>query len=781
MFFAENIDSRDDALLDSLKSFLPTSIYDIHAHLHDSRFYSADAWPMLTGVSPLGCEQHRASIHRILRRTGQTATVCGLYFPLPHAGANRSSVNTWLTEEVQSSGGTASRSLVLAAPADGADALAKQLKIPGVCGFKVYHCYASSRPSTEAIIEEYAPDWMWELLDDVGGVLMLHVVRDAAMADEANQRSLTRLCKRFPRVHVILAHVARSFNQHHARAGLRAVAPLNNVVVDTSVICDASTFSDAIEILGIDRILWGSDFPVSDFRGRCVTVGNGFHWMYAESDERIPTDGFESLASLIGLESLVALHNACDRAALSSDDLELLFNSNARRVLGTFLPKKEQPIPSESTVRWRRVKEVISGGTGLMSKRAEQFDADHWPTFFSRCEGCEVWDLNHRKFLDFAGGVGSVLLGYADPHVNMAVRRRISRGNYCTLVNPEEYELAERLLDLHPWAGKVRFSRGGGEAMAVAVRIARAQTGRSGIAFCGYHGWHDWYLAANLGRSDALDGYLLRGLEPRGVPTELAGTSVPFLYNNIASFEEALAQLEGKLAAVVMEPMRSQLPQDGFLQTIAKRCRDVGGVLVIDEVTSGLRYGFPGASARLGIEPDLAVYAKAMSNGFPFGVVVGRKPLMEASEASFISSSYWTDGVGTSAALAVLKRMEQEHLFDEIWARGTKFKKALEDVANRHPLCKISVSSMPTTPTFVFNLGSASGGAQQWYVREMLKRGIMASSFSYLMLAHSDQMLSRFLDACDESLGALSCALDRKGPDAFDFANVPSKGFARLA
>lgn len=444
--------------------------------------------------------------------------------------------------------------------------------------------------------------------------------------------------------------------------------------------------------------------------------------------------------------------------------------------------RNEGLLKSSGQKVWQRAKKAIPGGSMLLSKRPEMFLPEQWPSYYSKAKGVEVTDLDGNTYIDFSTmSVGACSLGYGNPKVDAAVCNAVSEGVMSSLNSPAEVDLAERLISLHPWSEMARFARSGGEANAIAVRIARAHTGKDKVAICGYHGWHDWYLAANLGRSDALDGYLLRGLEPRGVPTELAGTSVPFLYNNIASFEEALAQLEGKLAAVVMEPMRSQLPQDGFLQTIAKRCRDVGGVLVIDEVTSGLRYGFPGASARLGIEPDLAVYAKAMSNGFPFGVVVGRKPLMEASEASFISSSYWTDGVGTSAALAVLKRMEQEHLFDEIWARGTKFKKALEDVANRHPLCKISVSSMPTTPTFVFNLGSASGGAQQWYVREMLKRGIMASSFSYLMLAHSDQMLSRFLDACDESLGALSCALDRKGPDAFDFANVPSKGFARLA
>jgi glutamate-1-semialdehyde 2,1-aminomutase len=777
VFFASQLDQRDHVLAERLEDFLPRRVFDIHAHLHDSRFFPADAWSPLARISPLGCEQHRSSLHRLI----PSLEIAGLHFPLPHAGADRLGVNAWLADEVSARGAAASRSLILAAPADGPESLARQLVLPGVCGFKVYHCYAPRRPTTESEIEEYAPDWMWELLDGVGGILMLHVVRDAAMADEANQRSLRRLCRRYPRVQVVLAHVARSFNYHHARAGLRAVAGLDNVVVDTSVICDEPAFSEAIEILGVHRVLWGSDFPVSEFRGRCVTVGDGFHWLYASEAEGVPGEGFEARASLIGLESLVALRGACERAALTAPDLDLVFDGNARRLLRAFLPASELPAPVQVPARWRKAKDVISGGTGLMSKRAEQFDPEHWPTFFSRCEGCEVWDLEHRRFLDFAGGVGAVLLGYADPHVNEAVQRRVARGNYCTLVNPDEYELAERLLALHPWAGKVRYARGGGDAMGVAVRIARAETGRSGIAFCGYHGWQDWYLAANLGRTHALDGHLLPGLEPRGVPRELAGTSAPFRYNDLQSFDQALSQLDGNLAAVVMEPMRSQWPHEGFLETVAQRCRAAGGVLIIDEVTSGLRYGFPGASARLGLYPDLAVYAKAMSNGFPFGVVVGRKGVMESAEASFISSSYWTDGVGTSAALAVLRRMERERIFDEMWSRGLKLRAALEQIAACYPLCRVAVSSMPTTPTLVFDLGAATVGVQQRYVREMLQRGVLAASFTYLMLAHSEDARARFLAACDESLAAVSLAISQEGLSGMTSAGTARRGFARLA
>ena len=348
-------------------------------------------------------------------------------------------------------------------------------------------------------------------------------------------------------------------------------------------------------------------------------------------------------------------------------------------------------------------------------------------------------------------------------------------------VNPQEVALADQLLALHPWAGKVRYARGGGDAMNMSVRIARAATGRSGVAFCGYHGWHDWYLAANLGETDALNGHLLPGLEPRGVPRELKGTAVPFSYNNLASLDAALARLGGNLAAVVMEPMRSQLPQDDFVAKVAARCRATGAVFVVDEVTSGLRYGFPGALARLGVEPDLVVYAKAMSNGFPFGVVVGRDTIMKAADASFISSSYWTDGVGPAAALAVLEKVQRLGVHELVWERGGRLQVSLRALAARYPLCQLVVGGMPATTTMTFNLGEDAPLAQSLYVRKMRERGFLVASYHYLMLAHDDAKIAALLAAADEVMAEITGIIAAGALAAA--AGVPrgQRGFARLA
>lgn len=776
MTYVSSPTPRDHQLAaDHLAGFLPDEIYDIHAHPYRERDFAPGSWPFLAGHPELGCRDHRAALQRYM----SSRTIHGLYFGMPRKTADRPAMNDWVATEVRNNGTPLSRALLVASPEDDREAVAALLRSGRFCGLKVYHCYANRPDTMHAALEEYAPEWMWEILHEVRGVLLLHIVRDEAIADAGNQAALRRLCRAYPHARLILAHVARSFSYRHARRGLQAIADLDNAVVDTSAICEAEAFRAALQILGPRRLLWGSDYAVSEIRGRCVTTGDLFFWLQPEvirPEHRAPTS---SDLTLVGIESLLALREACEDTGLTRGDLGDIFLGNARRVLAAHLP--EAPAGPDGQQLWQRARTVISGGTGLLSKRAEMFDAKAWPAYFSRCSGCEVWDLADRRHLDFAGGVGAILLGYADPDVTAAVRRRLSLGTYCTLVSPEEVELAERLLALHPWAGKVRYARGGGDAMNMAVRIARAATGRSGVLFCGYHGWHDWYLAANLGETDALNGHLLPGLEPKGVPRELKGTAAPFKYNDWASFEAALAKLGGNLAAVVMEPMRSQWPQDDFVGRVAARCRAAGGVFVVDEVTSGLRFGHPGALTRLGVEPDLAVYAKAMSNGFPFGTVVGREAVMDAADGSFISSSYWTDGVGPAAALAVLTKVERLGVQPLIWERGGRLQAALRDLAARHADCRLAIGGMPAVPTMSFNLGPDAPLAQALYVRRMRERGFLVASYHYVMLAHEEDQIARFLAAADDVLGGIADVI--RAGDLTAVADVARglRGFTRLA
>lgn len=777
MKIATELTDADRKLARSLEDFVPAEIYDIHTHPWNAAHFPDTIYKWLGGHPLLGCKEHRAAIDRIV----PGRKVHGLWFGFPEPKADRAVINAWVADEVRRNGTPLSRALALVSPKDDPAATLELLRRERFVGIKVYHLYAARQDTFNAALEEYAPEWMWEVCHEIGGILMLHIVRDRALADEGNLASVRRLCGKYPNCRLVLAHVARSFNYRNGYAALRHLADVDNAVLDMSAVTEADAMREAFRVLGPRRVLYGSDYPVSEMRGRCITTGDSFFWVHPEiiQPEYVPATNFRM--TTIGIESLLCLREACEECGLDAGDLKDLFLGNALRLLAPHLPAAAVPVTPRGPELWSRAKNEISCGTGLMSKRAELFDPVSWPAYFSRCSGCEVWDFEGRRYVDFAGGVGAILLGYGDPDITLAVKRRLDLGTYCTLVSPDEIELAELLLELHPWAGRVRFARGGGEAMGMAVRIARAATGRSGVAFCGYHGWQDWYLAANLGDQAALDGHLLPGLQPLGVPRELHGTAVPFKYNDLGSFEEAMNRLGGKLAAVVMEPMRSQEPKDHFLEEVGRRCRAAGGLWVVDEVTSGWRFGFPGAMAKLGIEPDLAVYAKAMSNGFPCAAVVGRKGAMDAANPSFISSSYWTDGVGPAAALACIRKMRDTHAREHAWNLGGELQAGLRALASRRPSLKLAIGGMPAAPSLAFGLGSEATAAKALMVRGMLARGFLASSQIYVMLAHDRAKVDAFLAALDVVLAEIEpiAAAGRLAAEAG--VSGPGPAFARLA
>ncbi len=739
----------------AIDGFVPDKVFDVHTHLFHSRHFAQGNRPVfLDEDRGYGMQEFQTAMR--LWMPGRQ--VEGLFFGYPSAGNDRAAENAWVQSQVDVS--TNSRALVLAAPTDDPAEVRRLMSTGVFVGIKPYRLYADVPDTKEAEIESFAPEWMWEICHDHAGVMMLHIMLADGITDLRNVSALRRLCTRYSRCKLVLAHVARSFNYRHAREGLHHLVDLDNVVVDTSAVTQAGAFRAALEILGPRRVLWGSDYMVSELRGSCITQGDGFTWIHPEiTGDKLTIFG---QYTTVGIESLLCLREACEDTGMTPCDLDDIFRENAQRLLNP-------PAAGSGKQLWEEAKTKISCGTGLLSKRAHLFDPQSWPSYFSRAKGAYIWDLDDQRFTDFTGGVGAILLGHADDEVNAAVKRRVNLGSYSTLVSPDEVKLAELLLDLHPWAGKVRYARGGGEALGLAVRIARAATGKSGIAFCGYHGWSDWYLAANLGDDAALDGHLLPGLQPLGVPRELAGTAVPFRYNDIASFQAALQKLDGKLAAVVMEPMRSEFPRDGFLQQVIDACHAAGAAFVLDEVTSGWRFGFPGAAPRLGIEPDIAVYAKAMSNGYPAAALVGKSDVMDAANNSFISSSYWTDGVGTAASLACIHKMQREGVQQQVWQLGERLQSGLREVAARHPSLQLKVGGMSCAPSLAF----ANPAAKQHMIRHMLQRGYMMSSQLYVTWSHTEAMVAAMLAALDESLAIVAST-------PLEATQGPQQGFARL-
>jgi len=422
---------------------------------------------------------------------------------------------------------------------------------------------------------------------------------------------------------------------------------------------------------------------------------------------------------------------------------------------------------------------LIPGGTQLLSKRPELQAPGQWPAYYQEARGCEVIDADGRHFYDFLhNGVGSCLLGYAHPEVTAAVVRRIRAGSMCTLNNPEEVELARALVELHPWAGRVRYARSGGEALAVAVRIARASTRRDVVLFCGYHGWSDWYLAANLADDQALDGHLLPGLAPLGVPRGLRGTALPFRYNDGESLRALVDRHRAEIAAIVMEPTRDVEPLSEFLPEVRQLCDDCGARLIFDEVTAGFRLHRGGAHLRYGIEPDVAVFAKALGSGHPIAAIIGSASVMQAAEATFISSTYWTEGCGPAAALATLDVMRRVNVPAHVARIGERFRQGCLAAAQRRDL-PLRITGHTALNYLAFEHPAGQALMTLFTVR-MLAHGFLAGSCFYPTLAHESAHVDAFLAALDVVFDELAESLHKGDTVARIGGRVRQTGFARL-
>lgn len=448
-----------------------------------------------------------------------------------------------------------------------------------------------------------------------------------------------------------------------------------------------------------------------------------------------------------------------------------MFNKNIKII------RNEGAFMGNGQKLWKRAKHVIPGGNMLLSKRAEMFLPEQWPAYFSKAKGCKVWDLDGNEYTDMSiMGIGTNILGYGHDEVDSAVLNTVRSGNMSTFNCPEEVYLAEKLIELHPWADSVRLARTGGEANAAAIRIARAAGGRDKVAICGYHGWHDWYLSANLADDENLNGHLLPGLEPNGVPRSLRGTVFPFKYND---FDELCALVRSHdIGVIKMEVMRNDGPEDNFLHKVRDLATRNNIVLIFDECTSGFRETFGGLHLKYGVTPDMALFGKALGNGYAITAIIGRREIMEAAQSTFLSSTFWTERIGPAAALKTLEVMEQERSWERITRIGVNIRQRWQQLAYKYGL-NMHFWGLPALSGFTIKSDYALA-YKTLITQEMLRKGYLAGNSVYSCIEHTSDVLDGFFEALDPVFGLISEC--EQGRDVMSLLKGPicHAGFKRL-
>ncbi|MBP86252.1 MAG: aminotransferase class III [Planctomycetaceae bacterium] len=430
---------------------------------------------------------------------------------------------------------------------------------------------------------------------------------------------------------------------------------------------------------------------------------------------------------------------------------------------------------------YARACELIPGGTQLISRRPTRFAYGVSPVYATKGKGARIWDVDGNEYIDWVSGIGAIILGYCDPVVDEAVREQLANGTIYSINHELEIELAEELVNRIPCAEMVRYAKGGGEACMIAARIARGATGRDKILFCGYHGWHDWYLAANLSADASLDQHLFPGIEPIGVPKSLEGTAIPFPYGDLDALGQTLDAHRGEVAAVMMEPFRSEYPPEGYLAGVAKLVHEHGAVLIFDEVSTGFRPTASGSQPLVGVTPDMAVFAKSISNGYPMGAVVGRRDVMEAANEMFISSTYWSDTIGLRAALTTLREVSIRDIPTTVKGTGEQLKKRLNDVAADVGL-DVTCEGLDFHPHLNFAVEDPSVKAKvgTLFVQEMAKRGCHGYTSFYLNAAQGDAELDQTVAATRETFEIIAQGLDDDSIDTLLACEARTDSFRRL-
>lgn len=409
---------------------------------------------------------------------------------------------------------------------------------------------------------------------------------------------------------------------------------------------------------------------------------------------------------------------------------------------------------------WNESLKVIPGGNGLLSKRPQRFLPKGWPIYYEKSKGIYVWDLNGKKYIDFSVmGIGTSVAGYNNSYINKRVKNAIDKGINTTLNCIEEQLLAKEILKIDKFADQVKFSRSGGEAMSLAVRIARSKSKKYKILFSGYHGWHDWYLAANISNKNNLNNHLLKDLVPIGVPSNLKSSVIPFEFNNLEQLKK-LIKINNDVCAVVVECARSDVLNKKivkYLNSLKKK----NICLIVDEITTGWRTSLGGIYKDIKLSPDIVVYGKALGNGFAISCVVGKKKYMKLANKTFVSSTAWTERVGFSAGISTIDFYKKHKVFKHLNKYGNKIIFEWKRIFSKHKI-KFRINNYIGSPSFQLEYGKDSEKINTRFTEIMLSHGYLATNYIFLSYMHKHKDIKKYLKFFDKSIQIISEEIKKK-------------------
>jgi glutamate-1-semialdehyde 2,1-aminomutase len=392
----------------------------------------------------------------------------------------------------------------------------------------------------------------------------------------------------------------------------------------------------------------------------------------------------------------------------------------------------------------KRALKTVPLGSQTFSKSKTQYPYGVSPYFITRGQGCHVWDVDNNEYVDFINSLAAITLGHNDPDVNAAVRAQLDDGVIFSLPHPLEHQVAEKIVEIVPCAEMVRFGKNGSDATSGAIRLARAYTNRDHVAACGYHGWQDWYIGATT--------------RHRGVPQSTRDLTHLFTYNDIDSLNKVFKDHPDQVAAVIMEPMNTTEPKDGFLEKVKELTHKNGAVFIFDETITGFRYANGGAQEYFGIIPDLATFGKGLANGYPVSAVAGKADIMRMMEEIFFSFTFGGETLSLAAALAAMNKMQKLPVVKTLWAQGSKIVEGSRALVKKHGL--ENVVSIQGKDCWSFLVFKDHGAYTQWefktlFLQEVFARGILTIGTHNVSYVHADDDISRLLKTYDAVFGII--------------------------